>query len=55
MMPDVVKEPTLVEKLASEIVTLEVEVQQKDNELKNIKEKLKRPSLGYFRMRFKGG
>ena len=49
ILKPIIKEPTEVEKL-------EAEVQKKDIELKQAKVKAKkRPSIGYFRVRFKGG
>ena len=55
-MPSVVKEPTEVEMLKKQVVDLEAEAQERDIELKQAKEKIeKRPSIGYFRARFKGG
>ena len=55
-MPLIIKEPTEVEKLEKQVAELEAEVQKKDIELKQAKDKIeKRPSIGYFRARFKGG
>ena len=55
-MPSVIREPTEVEKLEKQVVELEAEVQKKDIELKQAKDKIeKRSSIGYFRARFKGG
>ena len=55
-MPSVIREPTEVEMLKKQVAELEAEVQKKDIELKQAEEKIeKRPSIGYFRARFKGG
>jgi len=49
-MPELItKEPT---ELEERVAVLEMEVQQKDIELNQAKVK-KRPSIGYFRSRFK--
>jgi len=56
-MPELIaKELTGVDKFEEKVTKLESEVQKKEIELKQAKVKLKkRPSIGYFRARFKGG
>ena len=51
-----VKEPTLTEKLEKQVEELNTINIQKDTVIKKLKVKQsKRPSLGFFRSRFKGG
>jgi len=56
ILEPIVKEPTEVEVLEKQVETLEAEKVQIILELKQVKIKIrKRPSIGYFRTRFKGG
>ena len=48
----IAKEPTELEKLEKRVESLEAKVQRIDIELKQVKVK-KKPSIGFFRARFK--
>lgn len=50
----IIKVTTEIEKLEKQVVVLEAKVLQKEIELKKAKGRDK-PSIGYFRARFKGG
>ena len=54
--PIVSKEPTELDAIKTQLDNLEAKVQQMDAELSQVKVLTKKkPSIGYFRARFKGG
>jgi len=54
--PIITKEPTKLDAIKTQLDNLEAKVQQMDAELTEVKVLTKkRPSIGYYRARFKGG